>query len=128
MGWSFSHRKAVKETGKDHQCAFCERIIPKGSTNISNWYGKWNGKLLNLYGCDWCIENEDKLTNEISLEILDFWDCLYENIFRDKVQELRQTGNCIVIDFDKEDQDYLTFIDDVTGKVVHREFMPVVNK
>ena len=128
MGWDFCKQKIVKKTGKDHKCEFCGRIIPKGSFNILNWSGKWDGELVNSYGCHWCIENEDRLTDEISLEILDFWDCLYEDIFYDKIKELRESGNSIVINFDSEDSDWLIFIDDDTGEIVHREYMPIVNK
>jgi hypothetical protein len=128
MSWDFCKTKTVKRTNTDHRCEYCGRIIPKGSKKILNWSGKWDGELVNSYACHWCVEHDDRLTDELTLEILDFWDCLYEDIFHDKIQELRKNGNCIVIDFDKEDPDWLVFIDDVTGEIVHREYMPVVNK
>jgi hypothetical protein len=126
MGWDFCNTKTVKKTKKDHHCEFCGRVIPKGSQNIFNWSGKFDGELVNCYGCHWCIANEDKLVD--GEEILDFWDCLYEDIFYDKIKELKESGNSIVINFDSEDSDWLIFIDDDTGEIVHKEYMPVVNK
>jgi len=126
MGWDFYNQKTVKQTKKDHQCEFCGRIIPKGSQNIFNWSGKFDGELVNCYACHWCMDNEDKLVD--GEEILDFWDCLYEDIFYDKIKELRESGNSIVINFDSEDSDWLIFIDDDTGEIVHREYMPIVNR
>lgn len=124
MGWDFCNQKTVKKTKKDHHCEFCGRVIPKGSQNIFNWSGKFDGELVNCYGCHWCMDNEDKFVD--GEEILDFWDCLYEDIFYDKIKELRESGNSIVINFDSEDSDWLIFIDDDTGEIVHREYMPII--
>lgn len=126
MSWEFCNQKTVKKTKKDHHCEFCGRVIPKGSQNIFNWSGKFDGELVNSYACHWCMDNEYKLVD--GEEILDFWDCLYEDIFYDKIKELRESGNSIVINFDSEDSDWLIFIDDDTGEIVHREYMPIVNK
>lgn len=128
MGWDFCDQKIVKKTRTTHTCEFCGRKIPKGSQNIFNWSGKFDGELVNSYACDWCIEHDDRLTDELTLEIFDFWDCLYEDIFHDKIQELRKSGDCIVIDFDKEDPNWLNFINDVTGEIIHREYMPIIKE
>lgn len=127
MGWDFCETKAVKKTRKDHLCEFCGRTILKGSPNIFNWSGKFDGKMVNSYACHWCMEHEDRLVD--GEEILDFWDCLWEDIFYDKRQELRKQGyEDVILSFDKEDPDWIVLINEGFDgdKEVYREYMPIV--
>jgi len=128
MGWDFCNTKTVKKTKKDHHCEFCGRVIPKGSQNIFNWSGKWDGELVNSYACHWCIANEDRLLDNWDNTIKDFWDCMHDDFFYDKFQELKKQGyEDIFLSFDKENPDWLLFINEGFDgdKEIHREYLPV---
>ena len=131
MSWDFCNTKTVKKTKKDHHCEFCGRVIPKGSQNIFNWSGKFDGEMVNSYACHWCDSNEDRLLDDYDNTIKDFWDCMHDDFFYDKIQELKKLGyEDVMFEFDREDPDWLLLIDqrEKEGVIVHKEYMPVVNK
>ena len=123
MSSDFLSRKTIKKTRKDHKCEFCYRIIPKGSTNILYWSGKFEGEFQSSYGCNWCEKHEDRLVDDGYIS--DFWDCIREDIFEELFMEYEYCDECeSEIDADIEG-DWLIFKCEECGKVMHKEYMPV---
>ena len=119
MGWAFCEVKHVKKTRKSHKCEFCGRTIPAGSPNIYNWAGLYEGDFQNSYACHWCEDHESHLVDWDN-EILDFWDCLKEDIFW---KELEPYGSV----YGKADGDYFVFYSD-TDKEVWRVKCPIIRE
>jgi hypothetical protein len=122
MSWAFCDSRHIKKTRKPHNCIFCGRIIPAGSTNIYNWSGMYDGEFQNSYSCNWCEDNHDRLTEDSTNEILDFWDCIRDDFFYDKIQELEKIHEDIEM---KLEGDYLVFYTYDYKKELHREYMPI---
>lgn len=122
MSWTFCETAHVK-TRKNHKCVFCGRVILAGSINILNWHGLYKGDFQNSYSCHWCEDNKDRLLTDDN-EIGEFWDSIREDLYYDKIQELRKIHEDIGL---KLDGDYLVFLDG-KGIEVHKEYMPVIRK
>lgn len=130
MSWAFCDTRAIKKTRKPHKCDFCGRIIPKGSIRILNWKGLWDGEFQNSYACNWCNGHQDRLVDDWDNSMLDFWDCLREDIFYDEFCKYKE---CDCLDEQgflgnikpKLDGDYLIFKCEDCGKEWHRIHMPI---
>jgi hypothetical protein len=123
VGWAFCETEHIK-TRKDHKCIFCHRIIPKGSPNIYHWHGMYDGEFQNSYACHWCEDYQDSMVDDWDNEILDFWDCIREDLFYDKIQELKKIDEDLEIELEG---DYLVFYT-YDEKELYREYMPVIRK
>jgi hypothetical protein len=130
MSWAFCNTRNIKKTRKPHRCIFCGRTIPEGTENVYNWSGLFEGNFQNSYSCHWCEEHQSRLIDDYDSEILDFWDCLREDIFQDKfrrfkdcdcVDERGMTGSIEAT----LKGDYLIFECDTCKKEWHREYMPI---
>lgn len=130
MGWDFCNSGKVKRTRKNHKCEFCGRIIPKGSVNILNWSGKFEGDMQNSYACHWCENHQSNLVDDYDNTISDFWDSLREDIFQEEFRKFKdcdcvdEKGMTGCIEANLED-DYLIFKCEDCGKEWHREHMPI---
>lgn len=113
MSWSFCDSRHVKITRKEHKCVFCGRVIPEKSPNIYNWYGMYDGEFQNSYSCHWCEDNKDRLIDSYDNEIMDFWDCIREDIFYDKLKELKAQFDDVEMKFEG---DYLVFYSEELGE------------
>jgi len=123
MSGDFWSNKKIGKTRKDHKCEFCNRTIPKGSTNILYWSGKFGGEFQSSYGCNWCEKHEDRLVDDGYIS--DFWDCIREDIFEELFIKYNYCDECeSEIDADIEG-DWLIFKCEECGKVMHKEYMPV---
>ena len=125
MGWAFCKEKHIKKTRKSHKCVFCGRTIPAGSPNIYNWAGLYEGVFQNSYACNWCEDHESRLVDTWDNEILDFWDCLKEDIFWKKLEPYRDKYGSI---YGKADGDYFVFYSYDTDKEVWRVKCPVIRE
>jgi ribosomal protein S27E len=129
MSWEFFDSRIVKQTRKDHRCAVCGRIIPKGSKDIYNWGGKWDGDMQNSYACHWCHEHSKDLCDDDGY-IIDLWDSLREYIFEELFDKYRECdcvdehGYAGNIEAELEGN-YLVFKCEDCGKEWHREHMPI---
>lgn len=130
MSWAFCDSIVVKKTKKPHTCEFCGRVIPSGSLSIYHWKGLWDGEFQNSYACYWCNENKDRFVDYFDYEIIDFWDCLREDVFYDEFRKYRE---CDCIDERgfagnieaKFEGDYLIFKCEDCGKEWFKVHMPV---
>ncbi len=123
MSWDFSDQCMVKKTKKNHECAFCGRTIPEGSKDILHWWGKWDGEFQNSYACDWCESHQQELTEDN--EIIEFWDCLREDIFEEQFKKFREC-DCVSGNIDADfEADYLVWKCEDCKREWHREYMPI---
>ena len=127
MGWAFCEEKHIKKTRKPHKCVFCGRTIPAGSPNIYNWAGLYEGDFQNSYACNWCEDHESRLVDTWDNEILDFWDCLKEDIFWKELEPYRDKYGSITV-YGKADGDYFVFCSHDTDKEVWRVKCPVIRE
>lgn len=58
----FGNYKQLKTT-KPHECVYCRRIIPKG-TSCFNYRGMFQGDWQNWYSCEFCEKHVDPVMNE----------------------------------------------------------------
>lgn len=103
MGWEFCETIHVRKTRKPHRCAFCGRIIPVGTPNILHWKGKFDGDFQSSYACHWCEDNQNHLVDDWDNEILDFGDCLREDIFQNEIDIIGESV------YFESDGDYFVF-------------------
>ena len=127
MGWAFCEVKHIKKTRKSHKCEFCGRTIPAGSPNIYNWAGLYEGDFQNSYACNWCEDHKSRLVDTWDNEILDFWDCLKEDIFWEELEPYRDKYGSITV-YGKADGDYFVFYSYDTDKEVWRVKCPVIRE
>lgn len=120
MSWEFCNIIHVKKTRKPHTCAFCGRVIPSGSTDILNWSGKWEGDFQNSYACNWCEDNQSRLVDDWDGEILDFGDCLREDIFQSEIDAIGESV------YFESDGDYFVFKTYEEDKEVLRVRCPII--
>jgi hypothetical protein len=113
MGWEFCNTKHIKKTRKPHRCVFCGRLIPAETSNIYNWNGVFNGDFQNSYACNWCEDHQNRLVDDYDNEIMDFGDCLIEDIFQSELEPLNKRvyfineGDFFVFKSYKEDKEIL---------------------
>ena len=103
MSWQFCDTSHVHKTRKPHTCEFCGRVIPTGATNILNWKGMWEGEFQNSYACNWCEDHQKHLVDDWDNEILDFQECLREDIFYNELSQLEDST------YYESDGDYFIF-------------------
>jgi hypothetical protein len=118
MGWEFCNTKHIKKTKKPHCCSFCGRTIEAGTSNILNWSGKYDGDFQNSYACHWCEDNQKRLIDDHTNEIMDFGDCLTEDIFQ---SELEPVGERVYFE---TEGDYFVFKTHSTNEEVLRVKCP----
>lgn len=125
MSWEFCDVKTIKKTRKPHKCVFCERIIPAGSPNIKYWRGLFEDEFISSYACHWCEKHEAKLCDDD--EILDFWECLEEDIFSEELQPYRDKNGRLMI-YEKAEGDYFVFFSSNTCEEVLRIKCPIIEE
>ncbi len=126
MGWEFCDVKHIEKTRKPHICVFCRRVIPAGSPNIKYWAGLTDNGFQRSYACHWCEKHEDKLCDDDD-EILDFWECLKEDIFSDELQPYRSKNGILDI-YGKTESDYFVFHLYDTGEEVLKFKCPIISE
>jgi len=125
MGWEFCDVKHIEKTRKPHICVFCRRVIPSGSPNIKYWAGLTDSGFQHSYACHWCEKHEAKLCDDD--EILDFWECLEEDIFSDKLQQYRDKNGRLEV-YGKAEGDYFVFYSSNMGEEVLRVKCPIIRE
>ncbi len=114
----FCKTEHIKKIRKPHFCEFCGRNIPKGTPNVLHWSGKYEGEFQNSYACHWCEDHERGLVDKWDDVILEFSDCLIEDIF---CEELEPFGKV----YYENDGDYFVFKSRETDKEVKRIKCPI---
>lgn len=119
MSWEFCNTKKVT-TRKDHKCAYCNRVIPAKSKNIYNWNGKYEGRMVNAYLCNWCEKHSDLYCDDDN--------CIPENIYSvikevygDLIYEIEEKHGTVEVEIK---DNWVYFI--VNEQVADRRFIPVV--
>lgn len=119
MSWQFYDSTHVNKTRRNHTCEFCGRVIPSGTANILHWKGMWEGEFQNSYACNWCEDNQKHLVDDWDNEILDFGECLREDIFFSELDALEDNT------YYESEGDYFTFKSYETDKELLRIRCPI---
>ena len=129
MSWDFCDVKIIKKTRKPHKCVFCGRIIPVGSQNIEHWHGLHDEGFQCSYACHWCEKHEERFISDnwVDDEILDFWECLEEDIFSKELQPYRNKNGRLEV-YGKAEGDYFVFYSSNMGEEVLRVKCPIIRE
>ena len=127
MSWVFCDEKHIKKTRKPHKCVFCGRVIPVGSPNIFYWGGLSEEGFQNSYSCHWCEDHQNHFIDTWNNRILDFWDCLKEDIFWKEIEPYRDKYGIITV-YGKTDGDYFVFYSFDTDEEVWKVKCPVIRE
>jgi hypothetical protein len=128
MSWEFCDVKHIEKTRKPHKCEFCRRVIPAGSPNIKYWAGLTDDGFQRSYACHWCEKHEDHLVDDYDDDtILDFWECLEEDIFSKELQPYRNKKGRLEV-HGKAEGDYFVFYLYDTGEEVLRVKCPIIRE
>jgi hypothetical protein len=119
VSWEFISSRIIKKTRVDHQCVYCGRTIPKGSIDVNNWCGKFDGEFQNHHACHWCDENSDLMSDGDIICDFEPYDIFCD--IKDEIEEKYDAD--IRIEWDGDDDNYLLSVDKYSGEVLHREYL-----